>query len=83
MSNNYEGLSDALTDMHLRLARLEITTVALLKELAEAKSLGRDFTGFLERMAGDKASTSTEPYVQQLPALVAEWAEMVKRIQGT
>lgn len=83
MSNKYEGLGEALIDMNLHIARLEIIAVAVLKELAEAKSLSQDFTGFLERIASDKASTSTEAYLQQLPALMAEWTQMVRRIQGS
>lgn len=82
MSNNYEGLGDALTDMHLRIARLELATVALLKELAEAKTLSPDFSQFLQRNTEEHASRVTAPYFQQLPALMAEWTGLVNKLQG-
>ncbi|WP_099473343.1 hypothetical protein [Stenotrophomonas maltophilia] len=82
MSNNYEGLADALTDMHLRIARLELATVALLKELTEAKALSPDFSQFLQRNAEEHASKITSQYFQQLPGLMAQWTELVSKLQS-
>lgn len=82
MSNNYEGLGDALTDMHLRIARLELATVALFKELTKAKTLSPDFPQLLQRNAEEHASRITEPYFQQLPGLMAQWAQLVSKLQG-
>ncbi|WP_329770485.1 hypothetical protein [Stenotrophomonas maltophilia] len=82
MSKNYEGIGDALTDMNLRIARLELTTVALLKELAEAKTLSTGFPNFLQRNTEEHAARSSASYFQELPALMAQWTQLVSEIQG-